>query len=341
MSSMSDHARTAELVILDVGHGNAAVIHENAHTILIDTALGSHVLEYLQQRKINSLDLIVLSHSDQDHIGGLMAILNAGIHVGLVLLNTDSEKQSTIWGDLIISLEDARRNGDIDFKVGLSSGKLPVDDLKHCELEIISPTPGLAAMGPGSFDRNKRKITSNSISACIRLLFDKKPIALLASDMDAVALDEALAAKAEMQAKVLVYPHHGGLPGASAPEEFTAKLLAAVKPDSVIFSLGRAKHDNPRPEIINAITNSNPAIILACTQLSTQCAKVLPTNLRKYHFPIYSAGAVKNSCCAGSIVIDLNTSNIDQNIINGHKDFVDGHVPNPLCRLHRTSGSAH
>lgn len=340
MSSMTEHARTSELVILDVGHGNAAIIHEDSHTVLIDTALGSHVLEYLDQRKISTLDLVVLSHSDQDHIGGLMAILNAGIRVGLVLLNTDSEKQSAIWGDLIISLEDARRRGDMDFKVGLSSGKLPVSNLKHCELEIVSPTPGLAAMGPGSFDRNKTKITSNSISACIRLLFDKKPIALLASDMDAIALDEALGAKAEMQAKVLVFPHHGGLPGASAPE-FTAKLLTAVKPESVIFSLGRAKHDNPRPEIINVITNSNPAIILACTQLSTHCAKVLPTNPRKYDFPIYSAGAVKNSCCAGSIVIDLNTSSIDKSIITDHKEFVDGHVPNPLCRLSRTTGQIH
>ncbi len=321
----------AELVILDVGHGNAAVVQENARTILIDAAAGSHVLEYLRQRSITSLDLVILSHSDQDHIGGLIAILNAGIRVGLVLLNTDSLKNTAIWEDLLYSLDDARRRGELDFQVGLSVRKLSVDGLNHCHLEIVSPSPALAARGPGAIYRNGKRITTNSISACIRVLYDQKPIAFLAGDIDTIALDDAIGAGTNMEAKLLVFPHHGGLPGADSPEEFTVKLLEAVKPETVIFSHGRAKHDNPNPQIIETIKSSDSSIRVLCTQLSTRCAESLPTQARQY--PVFAAGAIKSSCCAGSIVVNLPTSDIDQCILEDQAKFIRDHVPSPLCRI--------
>ena len=48
------------------------------HAILIDSGLRrDEVASYLQAKGISHLDLIVLSHPDMDHLGGLLAILNS------------------------------------------------------------------------------------------------------------------------------------------------------------------------------------------------------------------------------------------------------------------------
>src|SRR3546814_3209881 len=92
---------------------------------------------------------------------------------------------------------------------------------------------------------------------------------LLAGDMDDSSLDQALAAGVDLSANVLVFRHHGGLPGGSDPAAFAMTLLDAVKPRSVIFSNGKGRHDNPRPEIIAPLREWGCTI--ACTQLSERC----------------------------------------------------------------------
>lgn len=333
MTHSVDITSMYELVILDVGHGNAALVHEDSATLLVDTAIGSHVLEYLRRRSITAIDVVVLSHADQDHIGGLIGILNAGIRVGSVRLNADAEKASETWRDLVFSLEDARQNGDLEFSVGLSSGPLRVAGFRLCQSEIVSPTPAIAALGVGACDRAGRKITSNSISACIRVLFEKRPVALLASDVDEIALDEVLASGANLDAPVLVFPHHGGLPGVADPATFAGRLLNAVQPATVVFSIGRAKHENPRPEIVSTILKLHPDAHVACTQLSTRCAEVVPATVPNNGVrSVFSAGAAKNICCAGSLIVDLRTSRIAPRILEAHSNFISSAAKTPLCR---------
>ena len=331
MSASPPVAGTAELVILDVGHGNAAVIHENSTSVLIDAAAGSHVLEYLRRRAITELRLVVLSHSDQDHIAGLIALLGQEYESTPFRLNADSEKGSQLWRDLIFSLEDARLAGSLAFDVGLSSGPLPVDRFRACRLEILGPTPLLAAPGAGGKDRQERKITSNSISACIRVLYAEKPVVILTGDMDQIALDELIHASAVLTAPVLVFPHHGGLAGEGEPVEFTTKLLRSVVPDTVVFSIGRHKHDNPRPEIVSAILAANARVHVACTQLSKRCSDVQMSTQLQHLSTAFSAGASKNLCCAGTIVVDLVRPGIAPEVKAAHVMFVKEFVPTPLC----------
>lgn len=323
---------TPELMILDVGHGNAAVLHEGESTLVIDAACRSYILEYLKARQIASLDLVILSHSDMDHIAGLLAILGAGIGVKIVILNSDPGKDSAIWRDLVFGLEDARTRGELEFKVGLSSGPLDVTGLNRCKLEITGPTPALAAIGVGARDRRERKITSNSISACIRVFYEGTPVALLAGDIDGVALDAMLDSKQDLSAHILVFPHHGGLPGKTDPTVFSRALLSAVEPDSVIFSTGRGKHDTPRPEILDAILAHSKEIYVACTQLSARCSEQPPSSAMSHLSGVSSAGAGSNTCCSGSISIGLQSTAISSPDREAHRDFIRQSVPTPLCR---------
>lgn len=329
MTAITD---SPELVVLDVGHGNAAVLHEGGATLVIDAACRSHVLEYLKARQIASLDLVILSHSDQDHIAGLLAILGAGISVKLVILNSDPGKDSAIWRDLVFGLEDARTRGELVFKVGLSSGPLDVTGLNRCKLEITGPTPALAAIGVGARDRRERKITSNSISACIRVFYEDTPVALLAGDIDDVALDAMLNSKQDLSAHILVFPHHGGLPGRADPTVFSKALLSAVEPDSVIFSIGRGKHDTPRPEILDAILAHGKEIYVACTQLSAQCSEKPLSTAMNHLSGLPSAGTGSNMCCSGTISIDFQTAAIAGPKREAHRDFIRQSVPTPLCK---------
>lgn len=64
--------------MLDVGQGLSILVETEQHRLLFDTGdrydqflLGQAVVEpYLQLRGIKSLDLLVLSHKDRDHVGG-------------------------------------------------------------------------------------------------------------------------------------------------------------------------------------------------------------------------------------------------------------------------------
>ena len=74
----------AGMTVLDVGQGLAVVVSTQKHNLLYDTgpayASGFNtgtavVLPYLRSSGINALDLLVQSHGDNDHIGGLKGLI--------------------------------------------------------------------------------------------------------------------------------------------------------------------------------------------------------------------------------------------------------------------------
>jgi competence protein ComEC len=77
---------TARVTVLDVGQGLASVIETARHTLVFDTGIrlspkfdmGSAVLvPFLRSRAIRQVDVLVLSHTDSDHIGGAPSLLAA------------------------------------------------------------------------------------------------------------------------------------------------------------------------------------------------------------------------------------------------------------------------
>jgi len=61
--------------IVDVKHGNSAVLIDTDGVVVIDAGNGSKLLEFLSNRQITTIDVLILSHADGDHIGGVMALL--------------------------------------------------------------------------------------------------------------------------------------------------------------------------------------------------------------------------------------------------------------------------
>lgn len=87
------------LSILDVGQGLAAVIEIEQHVLVYDTgpaysnsfnAGESVIVPFLRARGVNNIDMLVISHTDKDHAGGLEGIL-ANIQVERLVTSTPHE----------------------------------------------------------------------------------------------------------------------------------------------------------------------------------------------------------------------------------------------------------
>ena len=111
------------LTILDVGHGSCAILAEAARIVVFDAGPKSGLLEFLLQHQICTIDLVMISHADRDHIEGLIAILGTNaIAIKMVRLNTDSLKGSDLWDDLLFELDSLQKQGKTDFSPALTEG---------------------------------------------------------------------------------------------------------------------------------------------------------------------------------------------------------------------------
>ncbi|PTU53385.1 hypothetical protein DBB42_04700 [Pseudomonas plecoglossicida] len=315
------------LNVVDVGHGNCAVIQSEGKCVVVDAASKVHLLKYLVKNNITVIDLMILSHSDQDHIAGLQPVLaSPEITVKRLVVSADSQKHTDVWEDVRALIAERVEKNLLDLVLGVhskSSNEWGVIN-DRLSLEVISPSSAMALAGSGMAVANgTQKLTSNSISIVLRVNFDGQPIVLLAGDMDRIALDELLAKSPFAPVKFLVYPHHGGLPGNACPVKFTNDIISFFSPECIIFSNGRNMHSNPRPQVVAALRKANAHLYIACTQLSNSCcAEVV---LERAYIPSnYSAGSSGGAYCSGTVEIDLERAEILSELKQAHEQFVRG-----------------
>lgn len=336
---MTDQDSVGKTTILDVGHGSCAVIESQGSTVVVDTGAGAALIEYLEDAKIEHVDTVVLSHADADHIGGLVALVASEIvTVRAVALNSDAAKGSAAWDDMLFELNDASIRGEIDVHLGLKAGDEPIS-CGDARLSVLGPSVYLAGKGAGSTDRGGRAISSNSISAVLLLQHGDSMEALFTGDLDRVGFDDLLRDQPEVKARVLVFPHHGGLPKEGAPREFARELTAAVCPETVVVSNARRKKpNNPQPEIVDGIRDAAPTCRIACTQLSFHCAPELRKSEPRHLTEAFASGRTRGVCCAGSVLLDHGEGTVVPSQAD-HQEHIEACASNPLCRVVADSSS--
>jgi competence protein ComEC len=320
-----------KLLILDVAHGNCTVIAERERVFVIDCAPGATLVDTLNALQINEIPFVLLSHADEDHIGGVLTLLLSKV-VGTIYLNPDAVKKTEIWQDLRIALAAARRTGRTRVHTSLTTTESADFEGGSVSLRVVAPYPEDALGGVGGSSIDGARQYHNTLSAVIRILHNSHPIALLTGDMDTQGLKRIKEEADDLKADILVFPHHGGLPKGDG-ESFTSELIEAVSPVMVVFSIGRNLRGFPRPEVVRAVKIAAPSRHISCTQLSKDCASTLAESTNHFaEFP--SRGTNTNSCCGGSIVIALNGKDTEYlPFIERHSKFIDSNVPTPLCRL--------
>ncbi len=321
--------------IIDVGHGNCAVLSGPKNVIVIDAGPGISLLEFLEQEKIYKINTLLISHADKDHLEGIISILESEtVEVELIKVNTDSAKPSRLWDDLTFELDRANRKGSLTFEIGLTtndSGKFRNESIT---VEVLAPSPYLAAKGPGSTDRQRRRLTSNSNSAVVRLNLQDKPLVVFMGDVDQVGLENIEESGEDLQTPLAIFPHHGGKSVGSNLSNFTSLFYRLVKPKSVIFSIGRGHYNTTQPQIIEILLSNDPNLNVYCTQISENCStelsKIAPTHLANR----YSRGRECNKCCSGTILIEIESSNFKMYPTkDAHENFVKEHLPQAICKI--------
>ncbi|MBE9562009.1 MAG: ComEC/Rec2 family competence protein, partial [Proteobacteria bacterium] len=196
--------------LLDVGQGLAAVIRTKNHVLIYDTGPNKYIgrtviIPFLKARKLQHIDKLVISHTDKDHDGGIEAIL---------------KRDDLSVGEILTSAAD-------EYKV-----KYPKYKIEPCQagrnhwiwdgvtFQILHP--------PVDF---KSKNT-NDISCVLKVNSGDKSILLPGDISKNIELLLITNYKSELQADILVAPHHGSANSSSI------SFINIVKPKIVLFSTG-------------------------------------------------------------------------------------------------------
>lgn len=227
-------ARTpARLIFLQVGQGDCAVFSTAGTTMLIDAGPmdGSFdageriVIPALRRHGVDSVDLILVTHPDRDHIGGLGALHRAFPAASIV-----ASAEFRAWPSMIESMKAA----------GVELGTvvwLPPDStakIGRFEVRMVCP----------SMDGREN---DNDGSVCVRIS-DGRASAVLTGDAPSEVEDE-LIPRGDWKAQILKAGHHGSRGSTSTA------WLRAVSPSWVIFSCGRDnRFGHPHLETIWRVT---------------------------------------------------------------------------------------
>jgi competence protein ComEC len=96
VSALNGESITVHFV--NVGQGDSIFIDSSGLDVLVDgrtRPAGDTVVEYLRNLGITKVDLMVATHMDADHIGGLIKVLSSAIQVNEVLTNNQTHNSGT------------------------------------------------------------------------------------------------------------------------------------------------------------------------------------------------------------------------------------------------------
>lgn len=224
------------LTVLDVGQGSAVLIETRQRRYLYDTGpyyspeadAGSRViLPYLRARGIGALDGMILSHNDNDHSGGALAILAA--------LPVTWMASSLAPDSLIVQRATQVTRQSLRCEAGQTWS---VDGFRF---EFLHPDKA-------GYDQSRLK--PNARSCVLRIAAIDRgnvPVVLLSGDVERSQEAEMLLRlpPATLKADVLLVPHHGSM--TSSSEGF----LDAVQPRLALVQAGYLnRFGHPRPLVL-------------------------------------------------------------------------------------------
>ncbi len=261
----------SELHIVDVKHGNAAVLVDSKQITIFDVGLRQRLLQYLLDNNFNYIEAIIISHADADHAGGLIDILiDKNIYINNIYINTDPEQTSATWRAIRVALKIAAESNAVNVR-NIHTGTSQDFNYGLINIEIVAPDTDTALAGIGGRDANGNAINRHSLNVVVKLGVNERDLVLLPGDINNNGLKLIGTNGISIEAEVMIFPHHGGNPGPQDPIKFTEKIYEMVNPDVVVFSVGDRHRNHPRSEILQKIMDLDNN----CAMLSTGDALAL------------------------------------------------------------------
>ncbi|MFJ6264008.1 MBL fold metallo-hydrolase [Lysinibacillus xylanilyticus] len=212
---------------IDVGQGDSIFIESpNGKTMLVDGGVkgaGQNVVSYLKELGVKKLDIVVATHPDADHIGGLIPVLNS-IDIGQFY---DSGKVHTSQTfEEMLTLIDTK---NIPYNVPKTGDSIAFDD--DINVKVLNA--------------NENATDNNDASIFLKIAYGNVSF-LLTADAG-VSLEKEMM-QDDVKATILKAGHHGSNTSSSA------EFIQAVHPEVTILSYGEGnKYGHPHAEVVERL----------------------------------------------------------------------------------------
>lgn len=243
---------------IDVGQGDAVLVQCDGHYMLVDggdSKQSSRIYTILKNRGISYLDVMVASHPDADHIGGLSGALNYA-KVGIALSPVSKSETKTFQS--FVKYLDAQgvsitvpRYGD-KFMLGSAS---------------------VSVLGPVSLSSD-----DNNNSIILRIIYGETSF-LLTGDAETEEETSVLNSRQTVKSTVLKVAHHGS--NSSSGYRF----IREVAPQYAVISVGKGnKYGHPTENVLSRLRDAEVETYRTDMQGDITCisdGKVVSFSVRK------------------------------------------------------------
>ncbi len=230
-----------EVTVLDVGQGLAVLVQTRNHTLVFDAGprLGETndagktvVVPYLRKVAGDRLDRLIISHADQDHIGGAASIMAA-------------YPQSVLTGQGLESLS--------RYRPETCSSKLSWRWDK-VDFNILHPGPETPASVTNT---QARKRTLRNNHSCVLLISSPAGRVLLTGDIEKQAEQQLLNHPLPDSVDMMTVPHHGSK--TSSGRDFIKRLSPVY---AVITTGYRNRYRLPATEIVDRYRRQGSQVLI-------------------------------------------------------------------------------
>lgn len=219
-----------EVYFVDVGQGDCTIYnYDRKNSMIVDAGSGQYseiVLDFIKSLGIKRFDVVVATHPDEDHIGGLDDVIN---RFGVTTVYAPRLTKNTVAFDNFAS------------------------SVTNKGLQIIAPDSGqVFNLGEVPFTvlapNSNKYDAANNYSIVTRAVYGQNSF-LNMGDAESISENEILSKGYELRSDIIKIGHHGSKTSTSA------EFYSRINPAYSIVSVGKDnKYDHPDQEIMDRIS---------------------------------------------------------------------------------------
>jgi len=236
-----------EICFFDVGQGDSIfIMASQGQQVLIDGGPDNSVIKKLESKMPfwdRSIDLIVLTHPDKDHLFGLIEVLKRYKVKNILWTGVDSD--SSLLQEWLNVIEKERA------KIWIAKQDLNIEISTYLNIDVLYP-----------FEKLEGRIVSNTNDTSIVLILESNgEKVLLTGDISSQVEDLLIENNLPISADILKIAHHGSK--YSSSDDF----LKAVNPSVAVISVGENNpYNHPSPDVLAKLEDSGINILQTSKQ---------------------------------------------------------------------------